>query len=52
MPNFSRTITVKEDIDTVYEFLSDFRNLEKWAEGDDGELNNQRTPKAWLSIQS
>ena len=38
MPNFSRTITVKEDINTVYEFMSDFRNLNKWAEGDDGEL--------------
>ena len=38
MPNFSRTITVKEDINTVYDFMSDFRNLSKWAEGDDGEL--------------
>jgi hypothetical protein len=38
MPNFSRTITVKEDINTVYDFMSDFRNLGKWAEGDDGEL--------------
>lgn len=38
MPNFSRTITVKEDINTVYNFMSDFRNLSKWAEGDDGEL--------------
>jgi len=38
MPNFSRTITVKEDINTVYDFMSDFRNLNKWAEGDDGEL--------------
>ena len=38
MPNFSRTITVKQDINTVYDFMSDFRNLNKWAEGDDGEL--------------
>ena len=38
MPTFSRTITVKEDINTVYDFMSDFRNLSKWAEGDDGEL--------------
>ena len=38
MPNSSRTITVKEDINTVYDFMSDFRNLSKWAEGDDGEL--------------
>ena len=38
MPTYSKTITVKEDINTVYEFMSDFRNLNKWAEGDDGEL--------------
>ena len=38
MPLYSRTITVKEDINTVYDFMSDFRNLSKWAEGDDGEL--------------
>ena len=29
MPNFSRTITVKQDINTVYDFMSDFRNLNK-----------------------
>ena len=38
MPNFSRTVTVKQDINTVYDFMSDFRNLSKWAEGDEGEL--------------
>ena len=38
MSNFSRTITVKQDINTVYDFMSDFRNLSKWAEGDEGEL--------------
>ena len=38
MPNISTTITVKEYINTVYDFMSDFRNLSKWAEGDDGEL--------------
>ena len=38
MPSFSRTITVKQDINTVYDFMSDFRNLNKWAEGDEGEL--------------
>ena len=38
MPSFSRTITVKQDINTVYDFMSDFRNLSKWAEGDEGEL--------------
>ena len=38
MPNFSRTVTVSSDIDSAFSFLSDFRNLEKWAEGDEGEL--------------
>ena len=38
MPNFSRTVTVSSDIDSAFAFLSDFRNLEKWAEGDKGEL--------------
>ena len=38
MPNFSRTVTVSSDIDSAFGFLSDFRNLEKWAEGDEGEL--------------
>ena len=38
MPNFSRTVTVSSDIDSSFVFLSDFRNLEKWAEGDEGEL--------------
>ena len=38
MSNFSRTVTVKQDINTVYDFMSDFRNLSKWAEGDEGEL--------------
>ena len=38
MPNFSRTVTVKQDINMVYDFMSDFRNLNKWAEGDEGEL--------------
>jgi hypothetical protein len=38
MPNFSRTVTVSSDIDSAFVFLSDFRNLEKWAEGDEGEL--------------
>ena len=38
MPNFSWTVTVSSDIDSAFAFLSDFRNLEKWAEGDKGEL--------------
>ena len=38
MPNFSRTVTVNTDIDSAFTFLSDFRNLSKWAEGDEGEL--------------
>ena len=38
MPNFSRTVTITSDIDSAFGFLSDFRNLEKWAEGDEGEL--------------
>ena len=38
MSNFSRTVTVNTDIDSAFTFLSDFRNLSKWAEGDEGEL--------------
>ena len=38
MPNFLRTVTVNTDIDSAFTFLSDFRNLSKWAEGDEGEL--------------
>ena len=38
MPNFSRTVTVNTDIDSAFGFLSDFRNLEKWAEGDEASL--------------
>ena len=38
MPNFSRSVTVNTDIDSAFTFLSDFRNLSKWAEGDEGEL--------------
>jgi len=38
MSNFSRTVTVNTDIDSAFTFLSDFRNLSKWAEGDEVNL--------------
>ena len=38
MPVYSRTITVKEDIESAFTFTADFRNLDKWNEGDEAEL--------------
>ena len=38
MPVYSRTITVNTDIESAFNFTADFRNLDKWNEGDDAEL--------------
>ena len=38
MPVYSRTITVKEDIESAFTFTADFRNLDKWNEGEEAEL--------------
>ena len=38
MPVYSRTITVNTDIESAFNFTADFRNLDKWKEGDDAEL--------------
>ena len=38
MPVYSRTITVKEDIESAFTFTADFRYLDKWNEGDEAEL--------------
>lgn len=38
MPTYSKTITVKEDIKTCFDFVADFRNLNKWNPHDEAEL--------------
>lgn len=38
MPTYSKTITVKEDIKTCFDFVADFRNLNKWNTHDEAEL--------------
>ena len=38
MPVYSRTITVNTDIESAFNFTADFRNLDKWNEGDYAEL--------------
>ena len=38
MPTYSKTITVKEDIQTCFDFVADFRNLNKWNPHDEAEL--------------
>ena len=38
MPVYSRTITVNTDIESAFNFTADFRNLDKWNEGDEAEL--------------
>ena len=38
MPVYSRTITVDTDIESAFNFTADFRNLDKWNEGDEAEL--------------
>ena len=38
MPVYSRTITVKEDIESAFTFTADFRNLDKWNPHDIVEL--------------
>ena len=30
MPIYSRTITVKGDIESAFNFVADFRNLDQW----------------------
>ena len=38
MPTYSRTITVKGDIESAFNFTADFRNLEKWDTASTAEL--------------
>ena len=38
MPLYSRTITVKGDIESAFDFVADFRNLEKWDTASTAEL--------------
>ena len=38
MPIYSRTITVKGDIESAFNFTADFRNLEKWDTASTAEL--------------
>ena len=38
MPTYTKTITVKEDIKTCFDFVADFRNLNKWNPHDESEL--------------
>ena len=38
MPLYSRTITVKGDIESAFNFTADFRNLEKWDTASTAEL--------------
>ena len=38
MPTYTKTITVTEDIHTCFNFVADFRNLNKWNPHDKAEL--------------
>ena len=38
MPTYTKTITVKEDIKTCFDFVADFRNLNKLNPHDESEL--------------
>ena len=38
MPIYSRTITVKGDIESAFNFVADFRNLDQWDTASTAEL--------------
>ena len=38
MPTYSKTILVKEDVQTCFNFVADFRNLHEWNPHDKAEL--------------
>ena len=38
MPVYSRTITVKGDIESAFNFVADFRNLDQWDTASTAEL--------------
>ena len=38
MPIYSRTITVKGDIESAFDFVADFRNLDQWDTASTAEL--------------
>jgi len=41
MPTYSKTITVKSDIQDTFNFVADFRNLDKWNPHDVVELKTK-----------
>ncbi len=41
MPTYSKTITVKSDIKNTFDFIADFRNLEKWNPHDSATLTTK-----------